>query len=156
MFGLKSIPHNGSRDLMRAIFTALSERGGIVARGVLLDFVRYAAQRGIAYDPLSSYAISLNQIKEMIAEEDLTIRPGDILIVRSGLSKWIRGSTPESKGPFEESKHIGVDPTPELLEWIWDHHLAAVAGDAIAFEAVPASDNSCMGMENPDPERERC
>ncbi|KAI9743675.1 MAG: hypothetical protein M1818_002991 [Claussenomyces sp. TS43310] len=124
---------------------ALSERGGIVARGVLLDFVRYAARQGIQYDPLTSYAISLSQIKEMIQDEGLTLRQGDVLIVRCGLSRWIRASTPESQGPFEANTHIGVDPTPELLEWIWDQNLAAVGGDATAFEAVPASDgSSCL------------
>jgi hypothetical protein len=78
---------------------AISDRGGIVGRGVLLDFVRYAAKNGIEVDPLSNYGISLAQIKEMIEEERVTIRQGDILIVRSGLSKWIRASTPESVGP---------------------------------------------------------
>jgi hypothetical protein len=124
--------------------TALSTRGGIVARGVLLDFVRYAAKAGITYDPLGPYAISLEQIKEMIAEEKLDLRQGDVLIIRSGLSKYIRASKPEDKGPFDRQTHIGVDPTPKLLEWIWDQNLAAVAGDAIAFEAVPATDGSCM------------
>ncbi|TVY54272.1 hypothetical protein LCER1_G004378 [Lachnellula cervina] len=123
---------------------AISDRGGILGRGVLLDFVRYAAKRGIEYDPLDNYGISLTQIKDMIAEEDLTIRQGDILIVRSGLSKWIHASTPASVGPWERNTYIGVDPTPELLEWVWNQNLGAVAGDAIAFESIPASDNSSM------------
>lgn len=125
------------------MFAAISNRGGMVGRGVLLDFVRYAAQRGIEYDPLSSYGISLSQIKEMIADEGLTIRQGDILIVRSGLSKWIHESTPASGGPWEGDTYIGVDPTPELLEWVWNQNFGAVAGDAVAFESIPASDNSC-------------
>jgi kynurenine formamidase len=110
---------------------------------VLLDFVRYAEQREIKYDPLSNYGISLAQIKEMIEEEKLTIQQGDILLVRSGLSKWIHESTPESVGPWEGNMYIGVDPTPEILDWIWNQNLGAVAGDAVAFESIPASDNSC-------------
>lgn len=110
---------------------------------MLLDFVRYAARRGIDADPLSNYGISLTQIKEMIKEEGLAIRQGDILIVRSGLSKWIHESTPESVGPWEGNQYIGVDPTPEFLEWAWDQNLGAVAGDATSFESIPASDKSC-------------
>ena len=125
---------------------AISQRGGIVGRGVLLDFVRYAQRLKIEYNPLSNYPISLTQIKEMVQEEGLTIRQGDILIIRSGLSKWIRASTPVSKGPWESKDQIGVDPTPELLEWIWDNNIAAVAGDSIAFEACPASDGSRESM----------
>jgi len=109
---------------------------------VLLDFVRYASKMGIEYDPLGSYGISLTQIKEMLADEGLTIRQGDILIVRSGLSKWIHESTPTSTGLWGNT-YIGVDPTPEFLEWVWNQNLGAVAGDAVAFESVPASDNSC-------------
>ena len=125
------------------VCVAISDRGGIVGRGVLLDFVRYVATKGIEVDPLSNYGISLTQIKEMIEEEGLTLRQGDILIVRSGLSKWIRASTPESVGPWERGTYIGVDPTPELIEWVWNQNFAAVAGDATSFESIPASDKSC-------------
>jgi hypothetical protein len=109
-----------------------------------LDFVRYAKQKGITYDATTSYPISLAQLKEIIQEEGLIIRQGNILIVRSGLSKWVKSSTPDSVGPFKENTHFGVDPTPDLLEWIWDNNFSAIAGDAIAFETVPASDGSCM------------
>lgn len=122
---------------------AMSDRGGIVGRGVLLDFVRYAGAKGIEYDPLTNYSISLSQIKDMLIEERITLRQGDILLIRSGVSKWIHASTSNSRGPFETSNHIGVDPTTELLEWIWNNNLAAVGGDAIAFEAIPGSDGSC-------------
>ncbi len=32
---------------------------------------------------------------------------------------------------------IGVDPTEEVLEWLWGNQFAAVAGDAPAFERSP-------------------
>ncbi|KAJ0416434.1 hypothetical protein BJY00DRAFT_316814 [Aspergillus carlsbadensis] len=120
-----------------------SERGGIVARGVLVDYVRFAERKGITYDPLGSHAISLREISEILAEQRVKVRPGDILIVRSGLSKYIRGASPEDRSPFDSAyTHVGVDPTPELLEWLWNHNIAAVAGDALAFEAIPASDGT--------------
>lgn len=106
--------------------------------------MRYAANKNIRYDPLNNYAITLQQIREMLQEQETLLRPADILLIRTGLSKWIRASSPDLEGPFAENKHIGVDPTPELLAWIWDSRLAAVGGDAIAFEAIPASDGSCM------------
>lgn len=79
----------------------------------------------------------------MIEEEGLVLRQGDILIVRSGLSKWIHESTPESVGPWEGNRYIGVDPTPELIEWMWNQNLGAVGGDGTSFESIPASDNTC-------------
>lgn len=123
--------------------TAIAENGGIVGRGVLLDYVRYASKKGISYDPLTNHAISLAEIEDMIHDEKIEIRRGDVLLIRAGLSKWIRESTPESVGPFAVASHMGVDPTPDLLAWIWDQNLAAVGGDAIAFEACQAPDGSC-------------
>ncbi|OGE54792.1 hypothetical protein PENARI_c005G10475 [Penicillium arizonense] len=125
---------------------ALSERGGVAARGVLLDFVRYAGKHSIDYDVFSNFPISLDHIKEMITDQGLRICPGDILIIRTGLSKGIRESDPRVKGFWDRGTHIGVDPTPELIEWIWDQNLAAVASDAVAFECIPASDNSRMRL----------
>lgn len=127
---------------------ALSERGGIVARGVLLDFVRYAARKHITYDPLSNYAISLAQLEEIIEEQGVTIKKGDVLIIRTGLSKWILESTPQSKGPWERDQYLGVDPTLEFLAWVWDHNIAALGSDSISVEAIPASDNSSTGSLN--------
>ncbi|KAG9665055.1 hypothetical protein KCU64_g251, partial [Aureobasidium melanogenum] len=124
----------------------IAENGGIVGRGVLLDYVRYASKKGISYDPLTNHAISLAEIKDMIHDEKIEIRRGDVLLIRAGLSKWIRDSTPESIGPFAIASHMGVDPTPDLLAWIWDQNLAAVGGDAIAFEACPAPDGSFMRL----------
>jgi hypothetical protein len=116
-----------------------------VARGVLIDYVRYAQRKGITYDPLGPHAISLQEIQEIIAEQRLEIRRGDILIVRCGLSKYIRASSPDDKSPFDSAyTHVGVDPTDNFLEWLWNQNVAAIAGDALAFEAIPASDGTCM------------
>ncbi|KAK4938718.1 hypothetical protein LTR10_020901 [Elasticomyces elasticus] len=121
----------------------LSERGGIVARGVLVDFVRYAERGGIKYNPLGPYAIKLHQIKDIIKEEKLEIRQGDILFVRCGLSKYLRACKPDDRSPFDGPQvHVGVDPEPEFLEWIWDSNLAAIGGDSLSCEAVPAYDGS--------------
>lgn len=125
------------KDLTLGI-QSLSERGGIVARGILLDFVRYAERHGIVYDPCTSHPIYLSQLKEMIQEENLEVRQGDILVLRTGMSKWNLESKEGDVGPYIENTHIGVDPTPELLAWIWDNNFAAVASDAIAFEVIPA------------------
>jgi hypothetical protein len=41
------------------------------------------------------------------------------------------------KGARDGHEHIGVVGNAESVEWLWNHHFAAVAGDAIAFEAWP-------------------
>ena len=32
---------------------------------------------------------------------------------------------------------MGVAGNAETVEWLWNHHFAAVAGDTMAFEAWP-------------------
>ncbi|KAG9666821.1 hypothetical protein KCU99_g10212, partial [Aureobasidium melanogenum] len=121
---------------------ALSKRGGIVARGILVDFVRYAEKNNIKYDPLGPYAIKLHQIKDILADQGTEIRDGDILLVRAGISKYLHTCKPEDKSPPQSQTHVGIDPEPELLEWIWNSHFAAVGGDSLACEAVPAYDGT--------------
>ena len=40
-----------------------------------------------------------------------------------------------SKRP--SSDFIGVDPTEEVLKWLWENQFAAVSGDAPSFERSP-------------------
>jgi hypothetical protein len=39
----------------------------------------------------------------------------------------------------------GVEGTEESAKWFWNKHFAAVAGDAIAFEAIPPIVNGKEG-----------
>jgi hypothetical protein len=57
---------------------------GIVGRGVLIDFVSYAKRKGIAYDPLGFYAVSLNIVKEIAQECKFDFQAGDIIFLRTG------------------------------------------------------------------------
>jgi hypothetical protein len=41
------------------------------------------------------------------------------------------------KGATNGHEFAGVAGNAETVEWLWNHHFAAVAGDAIAFEAWP-------------------
>lgn len=127
----------------------LSDRGGIIGRGVLLDFVRYAKRKGITYSVMKNYGIGVEQLKEMIKEQGVTLRPGDILLVRCGMSKWIHESTPDSEAPSPDKEGIlGIEPSEDLYEWIWNNKLAAVGSDTIAFECLPAADGSWLSLHD--------
>ena len=53
--------------------------------------------------------------------------------------KWYEQANAEVrvKGARDGHEHVGVAGNEETVEWLWNHHFAAVAGDAIAFEAWP-------------------
>ncbi|KAI9877991.1 MAG: hypothetical protein M1830_002223 [Pleopsidium flavum] len=112
-----------------------SKRGGIVGRAVLIDYASWAEQKGIQYSAISRHCISENDLDDIAKDQGVHFRPGDILIVRSGWVKWYNNATASEriKGAKDGHEFIGVKGTESSIEWLWNHHFAAIAGDAIAF-----------------------
>jgi hypothetical protein len=117
-----------------------SERGGVVGRGVLLDYLSWAQERGISYSAIERHAISEKDLEAVAAWQGTEFRQGDILLIRSGFVKWYREASSEDrrKGTVDGSTWAGVEGTKESVEWLWNRHFAAVGGDANVFEAWPA------------------
>ncbi len=116
------------------------DRGGLVGRGVLLDYRAYARAEGIGYTPFSRHAITTADLEAVAAHQGTDIRPGDILFVRSG---FCEGLAPlDGEGQDAKMKEggwgaIGVEGTEEAAKWFWNKHFAAVAGDTLGFEVFP-------------------
>ncbi|KAF7197789.1 hypothetical protein HII31_00878 [Pseudocercospora fuligena] len=117
------------------------ENGGIVGRGVLVDWLRwYGAKHGNPVpSAVSRHEIPLSELEECLKWQGTTTKVGDILIVRSGYTKWHDYAGPEErkKGTKENALAIGVENNEVSVRWLYDRHFAAVAGDTIAFEAWP-------------------
>ncbi|KAL5361804.1 hypothetical protein BJX96DRAFT_166164 [Aspergillus floccosus] len=125
---------------------------GIAGRAVLLDYRHYAHTQGITYDPNTSHAISLADLRACAAAQGLDIRPesqgghirpGDILLVRSGFVENYAGLSADAwravatrEGP--EQRWAGVKQEDDMLDWLHDCYFAAVAGDSPTFECWPA------------------
>ncbi|KAF2100696.1 hypothetical protein NA57DRAFT_36901 [Rhizodiscina lignyota] len=117
------------------------ERGGIVGRGVLIDYVSWAQRKGVKYDPWTTHRIPISDVQAIAEEQGLKFRPGDILLVRTGFTKKYEESSREERLRINSvGEYVGVDSSPECVEWLWNNHFAAVAGDSIGFEAWPAKD----------------
>jgi hypothetical protein len=130
----------GNVDLDKALPTLnhWHERGCLVGRGVLLDYKAYADAKGIRYSPFESHAISVRDLEAVAAHQGTTFKHGDILLVRSGFTDALTGVTAEQQAEFLGShRTVGVAGNKESARWVWNHHFAAVAGDAIAFEVLP-------------------
>jgi len=116
-------------------------REGICGRGVLLDYVAYAARRGIEYSTFSEHSIPLSVLMDIASDQNVTFKRGDILFVRIGVTKqWDEKMTAADKQAYattESPQHAGVEGTEEMLRWIWNEGFAAVASDAISFEVYP-------------------
>jgi kynurenine formamidase len=115
------------------------DNGGVVGRGVLLDYASWAEAEGIKVLPLTTQSIPLADLKAVAKAQNVTFKPNDILFIRSG---YVRALTSLSGAEGTEyaaqaTEAIGVASGKEILQWIWEEQFAAVAGDMIAFEAVP-------------------
>lgn len=118
--------------------------GGIVGRGVLLDYASWAATQGLHPSPLTTHSIPLSDLKKVAAAQNVVFRPNDILFIRSGYINALASLSAED-GPAYAAKRdaipaIGVESGRDMLQWIWENEFAAVAGDMIAFEALPFQD----------------
>jgi kynurenine formamidase len=108
---------------------------GIVGRGVLLDVARHMP----SLRPDQLFAISPGLLDEIAASQGVTVRPGDILMVRTGLAAMLHREA--SLGLSDETRTgfacPGLDQGEEMLAWVWDHQIAAVCADNLAVEAWP-------------------
>lgn len=141
---------NGSGKPRNGI-DAWCDAGGIAGRGVLLDWLSWRRQTQpdtADLSPVESSKISLTDLKEVAAYQGVTFEAGDILLIRSGFVEWHNNANESDrrKNTAEKAEYIGVEATQEAVEWFWDNHFAAVAGDTVAFESWPPVTSTSGGV----------
>ncbi|EXJ60782.1 hypothetical protein A1O7_04935 [Cladophialophora yegresii CBS 114405] len=131
----------GKVDLEKAIPTLnhWHERGGLVGRGVLLDYRAYAVAHDIQFNCFDNDKIYVEDLEKVAEWEGVQLRQGDILIVRTGFTEELASAKTgeEQQKLLSSHRTCGVYGSVATAKWFWNHHFAAVAGDAIAFEQVP-------------------
>ncbi|KAK4626333.1 hypothetical protein CLAFUW4_04997 [Fulvia fulva] len=118
----------------------ICERGGIVGRGVLIDWLSwYEKVHGKPPSPVSRHEIPVSELEDCLRSQGTSTRPGDILLVRTGYTRWHNYANPEERkrGTKDSALAIGLQNNETTVRWLYDHHFAAVASDTIAFEAWP-------------------
>ncbi|CAK7221292.1 hypothetical protein SBRCBS47491_004478 [Sporothrix bragantina] len=121
---------------------AYANNGGIIGRGVLLDWASWADHNGIHLSPFQTGAIELAHLKAIVAETGIQFRQGDILFIRSGFTAAYNALSAEDRQNFPNRKPgglLGFEATRDSLRWLWENEFAAVAGDAMGFERGPAT-----------------
>lgn len=125
-------------------------RHGICGRAVLLDVWGYlqakAAGGGdfMPYDPMTSHAISVDLLQEVARAQGVRFRQADILLVRLGFTQRYLRATPAEREQWEarsaagKEELAGLEQGQAMLEFLWDHHFAAVGSDMPALERWPA------------------
>ncbi len=109
------------------------QRKGIAGRGVLVDI---AALHGV--DSLAvGYAITPDDLDAALARQQVEVRSGDILLVRTG---FIRQFFEHGRDAYTGPQEPGLGMA--CCQWLADREVAAVCADNHGVEVIPS--------ENPD------
>jgi kynurenine formamidase len=113
-------------------------RRGIAGRGVLADIARYYDKAGKLIDYTKAQSIPLEDLEATLAAQKTALRAGDALLIRIGWTKFYLGASEQTKAELARDTVVpGIEGSVRVARWLWDHHLAAVASDSPALEALP-------------------
>ena len=111
---------------------------GIAGRGVLVDLAGWQAERDPDYDPLVPLAFTADDVRAVLAAQDVVPEVGDIWCVRTG---WIDGyrrlDEPARRSYATAPTFAGLYADEEMARTIWNAHPAALCCDNPAVEVVP-------------------
>lgn len=100
-----------------------------ITRGILLDVPGY---RGIDALPANE-PVTGDELEAVMRHQGVEIRPGDIVMIRSGyLKNW------PDLGAM--AKHVGGGPDISAARWLLDKGVVAAGSDTETFEVQPAPD----------------
>src|ERR1700730_13153912 len=100
----------------------------LVGRGVLLDL---PATKGV--DRLEGgYPVTAADLDAACERGKVTVRAGDIILLRTGQMRWFHDGDREAYGA------PAPGPSLQTVEWFHDHDIAAVATDNLTFEVYPS------------------
>ncbi|KAF3760358.1 hypothetical protein M406DRAFT_297135 [Cryphonectria parasitica EP155] len=111
--------------------------GGLVGRGVLIDFKGYMDAQNKPYHCLDGYRITVEDIENVARHQKVEFRHGDILIIRTGVTEIFENLTPEDLAKLQQFRLSGLHGSEDTARWVWNRHFSAVAGDSSSFEAFP-------------------
>jgi len=115
-------------------------RRGIAGRGVLADIGRHYDRVGKSIEYTKAQSIPLEDLEATLAAQKSTLRAGDILLIRIGWTSFYLGASDAVKQELARDTVVpGIEGSQRVARWIWDHHLAAIASDSPALEALPKS-----------------
>jgi len=113
-------------------------RRGIAGRGVLADVARYYDRVGKSINFTKAESIPLEDVQATLEDADVTLRAGDVLLIRIGWTKFYLSASAQIKEELSHETVVpGIEGTERVARWLWDNHLAAVASDSPALEALP-------------------
>jgi kynurenine formamidase len=114
-------------------------RRGIAGRGLLIDVDAYRSSIGRPIDQTVNEQIPVADLEATLRAQGSEVRPGDIVMIRTGWLQYFRQTGPSTDGVLQSP---GLTQSEETAAWIWDNHIAAAVSDNVALEAWPANNST--------------
>ena len=111
-----------------------------VGRGLLLDAFAYRKAKGIPVNPLDRDVYTLAELKAALEHQKSTLKPGTILLVRTGWMESYEQATEQERlalSPIDKMRSAGIEATREMVAWLWNNRVAAIGTDCPGVEAFP-------------------
>jgi len=112
-----------------------------VGRGLLIDVFGYRKAKGIPVNALDREVYTLAELQAALAHQGSTLKPGTIVLVRTGWMESYEGLSAEEKramAPMDKMRSAGIEATREMVAWLWNNRVAAIGTDCPAVEAFPS------------------
>ncbi|KAH8704967.1 hypothetical protein BGW36DRAFT_284683 [Talaromyces proteolyticus] len=138
---IQETPQNGIHNICN--------RGGIVGRGVLVDWVRWWEHKNpneVLPSAISTHRIPVSEVEEVLRFQGTECRQGDIFIMRTDFVRWHEEASNDVRihGTQQNQDLIGLENSMETVRWLYSKHFSAVAGDAHGFEVCPNPPDCCL------------
>ena len=114
--------------------------GRFVGRGLLIDAFKYRGEQQRPVNPLDSESYSLADLTGALAAQDAALKPGTILLVRTGWMRAYLSASAEQKqtmASLSKLRSCGIESSRDLMAWLWDNRIAALGTDCPAVEPWP-------------------
>lgn len=110
----------------------------VVGRGALIDVFRYCTAQGRRINPLTDEVYTTAELKAAARYYHVELKPGTIVLVRTGwMQAYLQTTDEERRQDAPKRRSIGVERSTELMEWLWNNRIAAIASDCPAVEPAP-------------------
>ena len=124
-----------------ATIEAWAQRG-IAGRGVLLDIDALLGSAGTGFDPASTRPITVVELEAARERAGIRWQPGDVMLLHTGYLEWYLRQGADVRAGIASAQPcaIGLAHGEEMVRYLWDAHVSAVASDNPAVEAWPPGD----------------
>ena len=114
--------------------------GRFVGRGVLVDAFGFRKAHGRSVKPFEKDTYTLEELQQALETQGTSLKPGTILLVRTGWMESYENCTAEEKramSPIEKIRATGIEASREMAAWLWNQRVAAIGTDCPGVEALP-------------------